>query len=80
MRSRTLILSMDKLVTLLTVGLFVAYSAPALAQGAKSEEKPSLSDARDHLGNIKGYIADKKGKFAIRGCLLYTSPSPRDRG
>ena len=33
-----------------------------------------------NVSSSKGTVTDSYGKFKIDVCLLYTSPSPRDRG
>ena len=47
----------------------------------KNDEEDALSFLQDDDQNptdAQDSVQDKKGLFAI--CLLYTSPSPRDRG
>jgi len=40
-----------------------------------------LAGTREHVGNYSGVTVDSKNaRFRYKGCLLYTSPSPRDRG
>ena len=49
---------------------------------ALKEVKRALLDADVSLSVVKEFITDVKdkaiGEEVVRGCLLYTSPSPRD--
>ena len=48
-------------------------------------EQPTAEETVDELSVLKLELEDMKDKFArsmadLDNCLLYTSPSPRDRG
>ena len=58
---------------LVDISLQVAAGRPALISGASGSGKTSLIDV------ISGLADAQAGSVSWCGCLLYTSPSPRDR-
>ena len=39
-----------------------------------------LRERADHVGGTREAGPAERGRWRVHGCLLYTSPSPRDRG
>lgn len=66
---------MDKLTLLLA--LATSMSSLTFVSGQNSEDA-GLSDARDHLGTISNFIADKKGRLAIRNQKVDMFGLPQD--
>eukprot|EP00961_Rhodomonas_salina_P081583 1097037-Rhodomonas_salina.2 len=44
------------------------------------QKRSLVFDLRVQAGGVRGGVRKGEAGFARRSCLLYTSPSPRDRG
>ena len=59
---------------------FVARFPRALKPGERERAELLLQDARDMIAAEFGRAGMNLDEEMARSCLLYTSPSPRDRG
>ena len=66
--------------TVLLFSLFSMLMFSVSAAGNQEDAASSLSEAEGWMGKAYGAVLDAESADAdVSGCLLYTSPSPRDR-